>query len=156
MYFLITWTPLGSWLPGDPRGFRQCRAGEKVEQPERYARNGEEIYNPNDYAGLHKYSKSISANAIRLSNEHKKIAAVTIVENASKYAEKGVVCVTLSLLNSVIVAPRREAWWRNDGYEILSPHACAWGFQSPGVSGFISPCLRMGLQSHGASLFFEF
>ena len=34
--FFITWTTYGTWLPGDPRGWRKMNAGEKLPQPKLY------------------------------------------------------------------------------------------------------------------------
>ena len=31
--FLITWTTYGSWLPGDSRGWRKWRSGQRLPQP---------------------------------------------------------------------------------------------------------------------------
>jgi hypothetical protein len=32
-YWLVTWVTYGSWLPGDPRGFRTFRGREYVPPP---------------------------------------------------------------------------------------------------------------------------
>ncbi len=51
MYFLITWTTYGYWLPGDPRGFRTRRAKEYVHPPERYSDGA--TYEPEKYKRLY-------------------------------------------------------------------------------------------------------
>jgi hypothetical protein len=52
-WWLITWTTYGTWLPGDPRGFRTWRAQQYVAPPARYAANGEPTYSARQFRALH-------------------------------------------------------------------------------------------------------
>lgn len=49
-WFLVTWTTYGSWLPGDPRGFRTRHAKEYIPPPRRYAKADEPAYHAGSYA----------------------------------------------------------------------------------------------------------
>ena len=57
-WVLITWTTHGAWLPGDPRGFRTANAKKYVPPPARYAADGEEKYEAEEYAKLYEHHKS--------------------------------------------------------------------------------------------------
>ena len=74
MFWLVTWNTYGSWLPGDPRGFRTFRGQEYVPPPELFARNGEEIYNPADYEQRFRWSHVLTPNAVALSETEKQLA----------------------------------------------------------------------------------
>jgi hypothetical protein len=68
-WLLITWTTHGAWLPGDPRGFRSASAKKYVPPPGRYAKNGEETYEAEEYAKLHEFHKS-AVTPVFLSMQH--------------------------------------------------------------------------------------
>lgn len=53
VWWLITWGTYGSWLPGDPRGFRTWRRREYVPSPFGRAQGGEPIYDSAAYAERH-------------------------------------------------------------------------------------------------------
>lgn len=74
MFWLVTWTTYGSWLPGDPRGFRTFRGREYVPPSERFAKNGEDIYEPEEYKSLHRRSKELVPDAVKLTESEKRIA----------------------------------------------------------------------------------
>jgi len=59
-HWLVTINTYGSWLPGDPRGFRTKRGREYVPPPARFARRGEKTYDPEEYRRLHELSQSLS------------------------------------------------------------------------------------------------
>ncbi|HTQ37978.1 MAG TPA: hypothetical protein VMJ32_03070 [Pirellulales bacterium] len=65
-WWLITWTTYGSWLPGDPRGFRTWRKREYVPPPKRYAAPGEPVYNPSVYAERRRIAQQTTAASISL------------------------------------------------------------------------------------------
>src|ERR1700730_2765282 len=50
VWWLITWGTYGSWLPGDPRGFRTWRHREYVPPPYGRAEGGEPTYDPHAYS----------------------------------------------------------------------------------------------------------
>lgn len=78
--WLVTWATYGSWLPGDPRGFRTFRAKEYVPPPERYAKDGEATYDPQDYADRYAKAKEQTPTAVRLSAAEQSICMKAIVE----------------------------------------------------------------------------
>jgi hypothetical protein len=65
-WWLVTWSTHGSWLPGDPRGFQTRRGKEYVPPPARYAKPGEKIYDPAQYAGRYLAAKLETPNAVTL------------------------------------------------------------------------------------------
>jgi hypothetical protein len=77
--WLVTWTTYGSWLPGDPRGFRTFRGKEYIPPPERYAKNGEPIYNPAEFADRYAMAKEMVPLAIRLTAEERQVVCDAIV-----------------------------------------------------------------------------
>jgi hypothetical protein len=78
--WLVTWTTYGSWLPGDPRGFRTFRAKEYVPPPARYARDGEPTYDPSDYADRYAKAKEQVPHAVTLTREEQNAALQAIVD----------------------------------------------------------------------------
>ncbi len=78
--WLVTWTTYGSWLPGDPRGFRTFRGMEYVPPPARYAKDGEPIYDPKDYSDRYARAKEFVPVSVRLNSEEQKIVCQAFVE----------------------------------------------------------------------------
>src|SRR5437016_14655262 len=70
-FWFVTWTTYGSWLPGDRRGFRTLRGKEYIPPPRRYAKPGEEDYNPKNYADRYRQAKKAVPLPVRLSEEEK-------------------------------------------------------------------------------------
>ena len=58
-YWLVTWTTYGTWLPGDPRGFRTWRGKVYVPPPARYGDSGESVYDPSHY--VDRYQVAVDA-----------------------------------------------------------------------------------------------
>ena len=79
MFWLVTWNTYGSWLPGDPRGFRTFRGEVYVPSPVRFAKNGEEIYDPTDYEQRFRLSKRIVPCAVTLTREEQSLACAANV-----------------------------------------------------------------------------
>lgn len=74
MWYLITWTTYGYWLPGDPRGFRTRGHREHVAPPPRYAANGDS-YNPDFYKPLFESARKRAGKTVALSAQHLPIVA---------------------------------------------------------------------------------
>jgi REP element-mobilizing transposase RayT len=92
MYFLITWTTYGSWLPGDPRGFRTRHAKEYVPPPKRYSDG--KSYEPEKYKQLYKRSRSHATESVYLNERQKQAAAGAIVKVCSKFSSGAVIAVS--------------------------------------------------------------
>lgn len=65
-WWLITWTTYGSWLPGDPRGFRSRRGREYIPPPRRYAKPGEPVYDFKEYSQRFKEAKEDTEACVKL------------------------------------------------------------------------------------------
>jgi hypothetical protein len=83
-WWLVTWSTYGSWLPGDPRGFQTWRGKEYVPPPERYARPGEETYDPAKYAGRHQSAKATTGETVRLSVGQRTCVLEAVVNEIAK------------------------------------------------------------------------
>jgi REP element-mobilizing transposase RayT len=70
-WLLITWTTHGSWLPGDPRGFRTRGRRLNIPPPARYANTDEEAYDAKNWERLFEYHKHISKGAICLDRQQR-------------------------------------------------------------------------------------
>ncbi len=79
MWWLITWTTYGSWLPGDPRGFRTRRAQEYVPPPKRYARRGEQAYDAKRYASRYAQARDRTEESAPLTRKQQRIIVPTII-----------------------------------------------------------------------------
>lgn len=80
-WWLVTWTTYGTWLPGDPRGFRTWRGTEYVPPPRRYARLNESTYNRADYADKHANARELSDPAVVLTPVHQNVALSAILKD---------------------------------------------------------------------------
>jgi hypothetical protein len=79
MWWLITWTTYGSWLPGDPRGFRTRDAKEYVPPPRRYAGRGEVAYDKSQYAYRHDEAMARSDESVMLTAEQQRLVRDAVV-----------------------------------------------------------------------------
>ncbi len=77
--WFVTWTTYGSWLPGDPRGFRTFRGKEYVPPPERYAKDGEPVYDANQYAQRYAKAKEQVPDEVRLTPAEQKLVCDAVV-----------------------------------------------------------------------------
>ena len=77
-WWLVTWNTYGSWLPGDPRGFRTFRGQTYIPPPARYAKPGEPTYQPEDYADLHQAAAAGTGETISLSADDRRTALDTL------------------------------------------------------------------------------
>ena len=76
LWWLLTWTTFGEWLPGDPRGFQTWRGREYVSPPARYAKPGEPVYDPADYVRTHRAAAdSMTQEAVRLTRDEIVVAS---------------------------------------------------------------------------------
>lgn len=73
-WWLVTWTTYGSWLPGDPRGFRTWRGREYVAPPKRYAGVDETPYRAADYGERYRLSQEISDDSVSLNPDQRRTA----------------------------------------------------------------------------------
>ncbi|MBS0207787.1 MAG: hypothetical protein JSS27_02435 [Planctomycetes bacterium] len=83
MYWLVTWTTYGSWLPGDPRGFRTWRGREFIPPPPRYAEGGDRPFDPAEYRTRYLADKSRSLSTTRLTADQQQVAIDAVVEDIS-------------------------------------------------------------------------
>ncbi len=90
MWFLITWTTYGHWVPGDARGFRTYRGRKTIPPPRRYA-GSERAYNPVEHERLREHVKSRISGPIRLNKRQMRAACDMIIETASGFGAGGVV-----------------------------------------------------------------
>lgn len=90
-WWFITWTTYGSWLPGDPRGFRTRDAKEYVPPPRRYAKPGEATYDSGEYADRHRRSLELSDSAVKFTDLQKKLVLDAIVEEIDSIPVKSAV-----------------------------------------------------------------
>ena len=58
-YWLVTFNTHGTWLPGDPRGYQTWRHRVHVPPPKRYAKPGEETYDPAAHRLRHAAAKKL-------------------------------------------------------------------------------------------------
>jgi REP element-mobilizing transposase RayT len=105
MFFLITWTIYGSWLPGDPRGFRTYHKRQTVPSPERYADEDEVPYEPKRYIPLYSHSASKSSGEVKLNWEQMKAACDVIVQTAVALGVRGTVAVLPQHVHIVVEMP---------------------------------------------------
>ncbi len=85
-FWFVTWTTYGSWLPGDPRGFRTRRGHEYVPPPARYAKDGEPVYDPRQYSERYRASRTLVPAAVKLNAEEIRLAQLAIVEEIGSLA----------------------------------------------------------------------
>lgn len=83
-WWLVTWNTYASWLPGDPRGFQTWRGREYVPPPARYAKPGEKVYDPAEYAERYESAKAISGDAVTLTPDERRITADAVVAEVDK------------------------------------------------------------------------
>jgi hypothetical protein len=83
-WWLVTWTTYGTWLPGDPRGFRTWRGTEYVPPPRRYADPGEETYQRADYADRHATARELAEQAVALAREHQDAALSALLRDITE------------------------------------------------------------------------
>ncbi len=79
-WWLVTWNTYGSWLPGDPRGFRTWRGTEYVPPPVRYAEPGETTYNRAEYAERHAMARDSADEPVVLSRTHQELILPALVK----------------------------------------------------------------------------
>ncbi|HXY32980.1 MAG TPA: hypothetical protein VEI07_02070 [Planctomycetaceae bacterium] len=80
VWWLVTWGTYGSWLPGDPRGFRTWRRREYVPPPDGRALGGEPLYDPAAYAERHRRARErLTAPPVCLTLTDRRIACSALV-----------------------------------------------------------------------------
>jgi hypothetical protein len=85
-WWLVTWSTYGSWLPGDPRGFQTWRGKEYVPPPKRYAKPGEETYDPSKYAKTYQLAKVMVPEPVKLTQVQRQFAVDAVVAEIAKPA----------------------------------------------------------------------
>jgi hypothetical protein len=85
VWWLITWGTYGSWLPGDPRGFRTWRRREYVPPPYGKAQGGEPIYDAVTYTERHDDARSrLTSTAVSLTVvDRREVCSALVVEIAA-------------------------------------------------------------------------
>jgi|SRR5580700_3082578 hypothetical protein len=80
VWWLITWGTYGSWLPGDPRGFRTWRRREYVPPPYGRAESGEATYDPSAYAQRNEVARNrLTSNPVSLKLAERRQACSALV-----------------------------------------------------------------------------
>lgn len=77
-WWLVTWVTYGSWLPGDPRGFKTWRKREYVPPVYGTAQPDELTYNPDDYKDRLQHARQLCPTEIRLSGPARRICCDAI------------------------------------------------------------------------------
>jgi len=82
LWWLVTWRTYGSWLPGDPRGFRTWRRREYVPPPRDEAESGEPIYDPSAYKERYEEARErLTAPAVCLTlADRQKVCSALVAE----------------------------------------------------------------------------
>lgn len=78
-WWLVTWTTYGSWLPGDPRGYRTWRGREHVGPPRRYAAPGETTYRPAEHRLRHETAQQRTDSPVVLTPEQVNITLQAMI-----------------------------------------------------------------------------
>ena len=80
-WWLVSWSTYGTWLPGDPRGYRTWRGKRHVPPPKRYAAPGEATYEPAPHRELLALArKSMNEEPVFLSPDERRTAAEAMRE----------------------------------------------------------------------------
>ena len=80
-WWLVTFNTHGTWLPGDPRGYQTWRHRVHVPPPKRYARPGEEIYDPAPHRLRHAAAKRLmKGEPVRLTRRQRGCCLEAMVE----------------------------------------------------------------------------
>ena len=80
-WWLVTWVTYGSWLPGDPRGFKTWRARRYIPPPSGESHYGEPTYNPTEYAAEHRMAIAKCKCPVSLSTLERRAALGAIAED---------------------------------------------------------------------------
>lgn len=83
-WWLVTWNTYGTWLPGDPRGFRTWRGHEYVPPPQRYAKPGEPVYDSREYAARQMATRAITDTPVRLTPSQQQFTLAAIVNDIAE------------------------------------------------------------------------
>ncbi len=81
LWWFVTWSTYGWWLPGDPRGFQTRRGREYVPPPARYAGPSERPYDAAQYRGRWRYARRLCPEAVRLTPEEQQLALDAVVND---------------------------------------------------------------------------
>jgi hypothetical protein len=88
-WFLVTWTTYGTWLPGDPRGFRTRNAREYVPPPARYAKADERVYDPDAFSSRHTQAQvDLEKPPVRLNRGQQQFVADDLYDQLVKDGER--------------------------------------------------------------------
>jgi hypothetical protein len=90
-WWLVTWTTYGSWLPGDPRGFRTWRAKERISPPRRFAAHADDVYDPAKYANRYSLAIEQCGTGVRLDSNHRQVAMHAIIGDLTALTLPGAV-----------------------------------------------------------------
>jgi len=93
-WWLVTWTTYGTWLPGDPRGFRTWRGSEYVPPPKRYAAPDEATYRARDYSARYEAAQRVTDDAVLLSSTQCQVACDACVTDID---ELGIVASVIAV-----------------------------------------------------------
>lgn len=85
-WWLVTWTTYGTWLPGDPRGFRTWRGREHVPPPRRYAKPGQATYDPAVYGQRHESAQEAAKGVVTLTIGEQKTTLHVIINEIALVA----------------------------------------------------------------------
>lgn len=80
-YWLVTWTTYGTWLPGDPRGFRTWRGKVYVPPPARYGDSGESVYDPSRYAESYQVAVDAVERPVLLSTSQRRVVLDALLDD---------------------------------------------------------------------------
>ena len=85
-WWLVTWTTYGTWLPGDPRGFRTWRGKVHVLPPAHYAGKNQPAYDPTRYAGQYQAAVEVVEKPVSLLAPQRQAVLEAFVEELSTLA----------------------------------------------------------------------
>lgn len=85
-WWLVTFSTYGSWLPGDPRGFKTWRKRKYAPPPDGQSHFGEPTYNPEDYTEEHERTQRVTKEAVTFSENARRHVLEAIVEDVESLA----------------------------------------------------------------------
>lgn len=79
--WLVTWTTYGTWLPGDPHGFRTWRGKVYVPPPARYANQDAPAYDASRYADRYQAAVDAIERPILLSTSQRRVVLDALLDD---------------------------------------------------------------------------
>lgn len=83
-WWLVTWGTYGSWLPGDPRGFKTWRKREYIPPVFGKAQPGEPVYDPAAFSQRHRRARDSCGDAVILCPQDVRLCCQAMVRDLSQ------------------------------------------------------------------------